>query len=485
MKIPQLITTLALAVSFGSSHSAVHLSPNKTGQAIIVPYYSASTQIDEYSDGIYTQLSLTNTKDAQKAVKIHFKESNNGKILTSFNVYLKGHDIWTMALGQVDGELIMDTPERFSVIAEGHSNFPEIPIPTQQEWLWENGTIEIIEMGEVDENIQLYNGRDLPFGTFWQTGHDWEVNSEAHMSPATGGLHTQVTLMGVSGGHSANIPVIHLDNFYEDGTIQHTAPGDAKPNLSTGTHDSMVVVDGKASITTWPTGYEAVSALLMHNNLTNEFNLEAGVAAQTEWIISMPTLHYHLNANHGVKKPFKTYTVNSNDFWFPMLYTNKDYFNREGQLKNHYPCSNCSPIPPELLSHSVTNLIFYRLAENYNPSLAHPKPAPLLSSESAGNTRFINASYDPNETDPFWSYDNGKVKLDLNPQSTGNNDRGHSKGQPEINHTFYGLPVIGFSYTRFSNANAQPGTLAQYAFVRKHYGEKKVIINTPDKALTN
>ncbi len=440
-----------------AASAAVHISPNKTGQAIIVPFFTVANQMN-------TLLSLNNTRDETKAIKIHIKEASQGQAVASFNVYLAPQDMWTMGMGQFGGDFKMISFD--SSCTTGFMN--NQAIQTEDDWLWENGTFEIIEMGVVDTyeifNLDQINCETL--SAYWQDGGTWADDSEAHLRPASGGLHAEVTLMDVEQGHASNIPVIHLDGFYGDDDIQHSAAGADAPNLDSGTHDSLVMHDGEAITTRWPTGYEAVSALLMKNTLSNEYNLEPGVLGKTDWIISMPTLHYHLN-NPTSDLPFK---VTEGGVSFPGQYNYSFlYYDREGH-GNSYECLIlCPPLPPGIIKHSVTNFTLY-------PDHANaPLPNPLISNASADNSQWLPI-LDYYNTPPI--AENGKLLMSLseNGGHTIPNDRGFSAGSNEVSHTFHGLPLVGFSYTQYTNSGAQPGLLAQYAFVRKHFGRKRIDI---------
>ena len=458
MNTSKLTATLLFALCLTNSQAAVHLSSDKTGSAIIVPFYTVSNQMN-------TLLSLNNTTDDNKAIKIHIKEAKSGDLLASFNVYLTAQDMWTMGMGQVPsidgGRIRMVSNDQSCTI--GFPNNEDIPV--DEDWLWEHGTIEIIEMGTVGdiEAWQTMENDCEAIVGYWNDSQMWANNSEDQLSAATGGLHAEVTLMDVEQGHSANIPIIHMNGFYGEDNIQHTAAGDETPDLSTGTKDSLVIVDGQAINTTWPTGYEAVSALLMKSTLTNEFNIEPEVAARTEWIISLPTLIYHKN-NTQSKLPFDFKF--SDIFWFPHSLGNTVYFDREG-VGQPSTCGLCDPVPPyEVVNHAVNN--FWFLSNRY-----HENPYPTLSSELSSNLKRFKVDL---YTDPQTL--SGKVNLNLIQGNGANqeNNRGRDSSNPNNMHAFYGLPVVGFSYTKFANANAQPGLLAQYAFVRKHFGEKKVVI---------
>lgn len=458
MSILPIIKTFAVMTCFfaaAAASAAVHISPNKTGQAIIVPFYTVSNQMN-------TLLSLNNTRDETKAIKIHIKEANQGQAVASFNVYLAPQDMWTMGMGQFGGEFKMISFD--SSCTTGFMN--NQAIQTEDDWLWENGTIEIIEMGVVDTH-EIFNLGPINCETlsaYWQDGGTWADDSEAHIRPATIGLHAEVTLMDVEQGHAANIPVIHLDGFYGDDDIQHTAAGADAPNLDSGTHDSLVMYDGEAITTRWPTGYEAVSALLMKNTLSNEYNLEPGVLAKTDWIISLPTLHYHLN-NPSSNKPFK---VSEDGVWIPGQYDySLLYFDREGNGSTYFCPVICTPVPPGMINHSVTN---FALINSFPTTVT-----PLLTNLGSENTQplsVLDYFYPPN------TEQNGKLIFSLREDGghTIPNDRGKSTHSDNLTHTYHGLPVAGFTYTQFTNSVAQPDLLAQYAFVRKHFGRKRIDI---------
>ncbi|WP_154223708.1 hypothetical protein [Marinicella rhabdoformis] len=451
--------TLAIFALSPPAHSAVHLSPTDTGSAIIVPFYTVANQMN-------TLLTLNNTKDETKAVKIHIKEAAQGAVVASFNVYLTPQDMWTFGMGSDNRKLKMISNDASCALG-----FPNNQtISPENNWLWTNGIIEIIEMGVVNE-VEPLNPDNLScaaVSALWESGGQWFLDNESAMLPATGGLHAEVTLMDVEQGHSANIPVIHMGGFYGEDKIQHTAAGLDIPNLASGTHNSMVIHNGELIETTWPTGYEAISALLMKSTLTNEFNSEPEVLAQTELVISIPTLFYHLNSQDTVA-PFDR----AQAFWFPYLYRNISFFDRGGTERKG-TCPRCDPPPPENLRHSVNNfrLLYHDMGDLYFSS--------LLSATS-------DIAPDINAANELWLWEqdyvaanttNGKISFNLS-RSTGprsENDRGRDSTNSSIMHLYIGLPVVGFTYTKFTNANAQPGLLAQYAFVREHFGEKKIIL---------
>ena len=94
-RIPQILT-LAFAV-FSTSSPAVMLNPDGQGEVLLFPYYSVNA-------GQQSFISLVNQSNAGKAVKLHFRESHNGRATLSLNVYMSEFDVWTAALIAIPGQ---------------------------------------------------------------------------------------------------------------------------------------------------------------------------------------------------------------------------------------------------------------------------------------------------------------------------------------------------------------------------------------------
>src|SRR6185369_16079872 len=94
-----------------------------------------------------------------------------------------------------------------------------------------------------------------------------------------------------------------IDGFSD--VVQHSAPGNTKPNLATAISDSAhdiataYVPIGNAMIradyTASTAGIDAVSAALMANTLYNEFDIETGVGAATDWVVTFPTKQFYVD----------------------------------------------------------------------------------------------------------------------------------------------------------------------------------------------
>lgn len=80
--------------------NAVYVSDDGIGQVLLYPYYTVrSAPGDRKYD---TLLSVTNTTDSVKAVKVRFLENQNSREVLDFNLFLSAKDVWTGAIVYTD-----------------------------------------------------------------------------------------------------------------------------------------------------------------------------------------------------------------------------------------------------------------------------------------------------------------------------------------------------------------------------------------------
>lgn len=89
-----VLAGLAGAAGIAGTAQAVNLNPDGLGQVLIYPYYTVN-------GGNSTLLSVVNTSDEAKAVKVRFLESQNSKEVLDFNLYMSKYDVWVAAI--IDG----------------------------------------------------------------------------------------------------------------------------------------------------------------------------------------------------------------------------------------------------------------------------------------------------------------------------------------------------------------------------------------------
>jgi len=86
-----VLAGLAGAAGLAGTAQAVNLNPDGLGQVLIYPYYTTN-------DGNQTILSVVNTTNQAKAVKVRFLEGYNSREVLDFNLYLSAWDVWVAAL---------------------------------------------------------------------------------------------------------------------------------------------------------------------------------------------------------------------------------------------------------------------------------------------------------------------------------------------------------------------------------------------------
>jgi hypothetical protein len=88
-----VLAGLAGAAGIAGTAQAVNLNPDGLGQVLIYPYYTSN-------DDNVTLLSVVNTTDSAKAVKVRFKEGYNSREVLDFNLYMSAYDVWAAAIAE-------------------------------------------------------------------------------------------------------------------------------------------------------------------------------------------------------------------------------------------------------------------------------------------------------------------------------------------------------------------------------------------------
>jgi hypothetical protein len=90
----------------------------------------------------------------------------------------------------------------------------------------------------------------------------------------------------------------------------HFVPGDVQPGLNDGNRTDATVFFGEplaeAVTLTYPRGVDAVSAVFMKENIMNEYNIEAGLNALSEWVITFPTKNFYVDPTMAPTSAFFT-----------------------------------------------------------------------------------------------------------------------------------------------------------------------------------
>ena len=84
----KILSAAVMAAALGAgSAQAANLSSDGTGQVLLFPYYTVQGNNE-------TLLTIVNTTDKGKAVKVRFREAFNSREVLGFNLYLAPFDVW-------------------------------------------------------------------------------------------------------------------------------------------------------------------------------------------------------------------------------------------------------------------------------------------------------------------------------------------------------------------------------------------------------
>ena len=155
------VTAAVLGVSgmaIAPSAQAVSVNDGDMGQVLVFPYYNVN-------NGFITSFNITNTTDKYKAVKVRFRESKTSNDVLDFNVYMSPNDMWTMGLSaDADGGVRLSSDDKTCT----HPKMPEDGVAFRGAGIYDSvtnadekeGYLEVIEMGEVDEDATVKVGED-------------------------------------------------------------------------------------------------------------------------------------------------------------------------------------------------------------------------------------------------------------------------------------------------------------------------------------
>jgi hypothetical protein len=298
-KHKSLYAALAGLSALGATGAAQAVSVNADGlgQVLIYPYYTVreSTLVGAPYNSL---LSVVNSTASAKAVKVRFLEGKNSREVLDFNLYLSAKDVWTAAIiPTTDGAGIFTAdkscttptvsssaaaPSPFVNYAYSGSNDDKAGTTLDRT---REGYVEIIEMGNVTgaTATAVTHVSGVPPCTPLS-------GASADTVPGNGGLFGSITLINVLKGEDFAMDPTALEGF--SAKALWNPAGSILPTLADVNPKTSVVVTGtNAYITDWTGGFAAdpVSAVILHNNLYNEFVLDAATKSGTDWVVTFPT----------------------------------------------------------------------------------------------------------------------------------------------------------------------------------------------------
>lgn len=444
---------------------AVHINPDGHGQALVYPYYTVRAVDGGTSTAYYdTYLSVVNTTNSTKAVKVRFLEGKRSAEVLDFNLYLSPLDVWTGAVVRTANGARLISADKSCVAPS--TLFTDTGSVTNQNtlnvfknYVYSNGGdsdasldrvreghFEILEMGVVTDaaltaNIK-HGSNGIPANCAAVANRDLTTGLGNAISAPTGGLFGAASLINVMGGTDVSYDAIALDNWYDsrNGPNLWTRADSLEPKLTAGGNTtSDVFLNGFDVFSTWPTSRDAVSAVFMHDSVMNEYTLDSATRSGTDWIVTFPTKAAYVGftsaaAGTGPRSAIAPFNANFSQ----VSNTSCDRINfgfvdrEEQQIISTIP-SNVSPAP--ILTVNPLNLCYEANVVTFN------------NSNNLGSVNSLNIPV---------PYENGWGRLTftetfnaLTPTST----IVYGSALPNAPRTHFGLPVAGLMVQDFINAN--------------------------------
>ncbi len=301
------------AAGFAGSANAVNINPDGLGQVLIFPYYTARSNYN-------TLISLVNTTNTTKAVKVRFLEGKNSREVLDFNLFMSPFDVWTGAVvGTTNGARVVSndnscvTPSdlfaetrtdnglalnEFKNYQYTGANADAAAFPTLDRT--REGYFEVLELGivasaqitgyikhsattGVPANCPALDALDPASGNMTVF-----PNVGVFLNPPTGGLAGRASVINSANGANYTFEPTAVDSWTN--AVTYSQAGFVTPSLANVFPlTSNVFYGGGVVNATWAAGRDAMSAIMMRDTLMNEFILDAGTASQTDWVVTFPT----------------------------------------------------------------------------------------------------------------------------------------------------------------------------------------------------
>lgn len=464
----------ASALLAAGSANAVYVNNDGLGQALIYPYYTTRA-------GNTTLLSVVNTTDQAKAVKVRILDGKNTAEVLDFNLFLSPKDVWTAAITQpkdangveIPGAAQISTNDesctnpvvKGRAVAFRNFQFVEDKDATALQALdrTREGYVEILEMATIPTDSSLgkdvihVNGKPKCSLT-----NDTSVASTAVSSTLrapSGGLFGSESIVNFNSGYSTSVDATALDGWFADAAVRITPSGSLNPNIGNGGSKVAVVNSGgNVYVSSFTTSLDAVSATMMHSNVMGEYAFTSSGSFGTDWVLTMPTkreyVFYGNTSQNGGLGPFE-------NAWDGQTGLSCDLVSLSSTDREEYKgvtLDDFSPKPPGTPGNSLcyeANVIGFGAAAGATASTV------LGSKNFVGITPIQNAGVSPVPE----GKEGGWLDLQFDTSVAAGRKLGASAGST-INtattnitpiaqvHTYVGLPVIGFAVSHYKAGQA-------------------------------
>jgi hypothetical protein len=252
----------------------------------------------------------------------------------------------------------------------------------------------------------------------------------------TGGLAGTASLLNGAAGTDFGYDPVALADF-STANIWFAA-GDIRPDMRSALPTTSRVFKGGSVITTDWTGstgnaaVNAVSAVLMHDNVINEYVLDTATLSGTDWVITMPTKRYYVPVGSTTAATATAPFVRNFISTGACEVVGINYWDREEQTVT--TTVDFSPPPPGA---PASSLCWESTVVTFN------------NANVLGSSNSVNIPV---------NFQNGWARISFAQTYSSLAAAGNS---PAGVHTYVGLPVTGFMVQDFVNGNVG-GVLSNY-----------------------
>jgi hypothetical protein len=511
----------AAPASQADTRNGMRFSPDGIGQALLWPYYTTG-------GGSQTLMTLVNNDQTARAVRLRFRESHNGRSVLELNLYLSPFDMWTAAIAEdpttggarlvtsdttctlpavPTGGLAFRRDDYVDLSASGGANrqdHPDTLIPALSTLArTREGSIELIDMGALQTGSgltrlaeEVTHIRPASPGTVvarpsncaalvasWTPGRGGWADQGAATGMATGTPRYagSAMIVDVANGTMVEYSADAIDGFHTNAAAigaLHAPPTAAGPDLGDCDHGggrcTVLVYDagaGREHALVFDrgggSGWDAAIALFMADSVANEFVTEAGIAAQSEWVVHFPGKEYYVSQSLPARPPYVDRFDDDGASCSAML---PDVRTRDGLRIPLQPFA-ADPNPPITVCRQTQVLTWNQFLGQTSAVLGSAVARNISTTDAAIRVVGPGGTNNPAAAP---QYANGRATLRF-VQAGGFDGRPSIQvsalsddGSTSRDGRLYGLPVSGFWAMRAVNAAAQPGLLATYGGAYRH-----------------
>jgi len=271
------------------------------------------------------------------------------------------------------------------------------------------------------------------------------ANVASAIGAPSGGLMGTGTLINVTNGQDSGYNATALSNL--TAAAIYADIGNDAPNLSIADPVSLVVSGNRAYSSTFAVGRDAVSSVVMHSTVLNEYVLDTPTNSNTDWVLTFPTKQFYVGSS--ATRPF------TNGFTSAGACENISFTFYDREERSVTPTDvDFSPLPPGAAGSSVC---WESTVLSIRNGVAHTTASGTASGVlgSANTTSVsVTSSFQNGWASLSFTGSNSLLGIGAASGTTTNLATGASSQSAP---TFVGLPVVGFMVRTFNN-----GTLGNF-----------------------